>query len=96
MTEVVVAPSALESIKLIGSKSERSEVRRALVNLGVEPRIGIRYDPDCEAVHPPFDVSVIYAGNENERKSSELESLLQEICDRYAYCDLSLATEHCI
>lgn len=61
--EVIVAPSALETITSIASKADRARIDRVLCILDTVPGIGRTYDPMYEASRPEEPVMVAYAGH---------------------------------
>ena len=60
---VVLAPSALEALLAVSSKSDARRVRDRLEALASMPLMGAVYDPVYESSRPPFEVRATYAGN---------------------------------
>lgn len=60
---VVLAPSAVEALRSIGSKDNARRVKNRLMSLSAAPHFGAVYDPIYEAARPDHEVLVTYAGH---------------------------------
>ncbi len=60
---VILSPYAEDAIKAVRSRADRRRIDGVLCVLDTVPGIGRDYDPVYEAVKPPEDVKVAYAGH---------------------------------
>ena len=61
--EVIIAPTAFETMASIESKADRKRIDKVLRVLDTVPGIGRAYDPLYEAAKPEEPVLVAYAGH---------------------------------